>query len=79
MKIGHDNNLCWSQINIILDNIDKFMEGNRVDRAVRHDPLIIFQFEDSIIEIKDLSICEVVAVWPLDEVIPDLDDVVAEV
>ena len=79
MKIGHDYNLCRSHIYIVLNYVDKFVEGYGVDWAVSHDPFILFQLKDSFIEVKDFGSLEIVAVWPFDQVIPNLDHVVAEV
>lgn len=79
MEIWQYDDLGRFHIDVVLDNVDKFVERYGVDWTVRHNPLILLQLKDPIIKVEDLFRLEIVAIWPLDQVISDLDDVVAEV
>lgn len=79
MEIWQYDYLSRLHFDVVLDNVNKFVERYGVDWTVRHNPLILPQLKDSIIKVEDFFRLEIVAVWPLDQVISNFDDVVAEV
>lgn len=79
MEIWQYDYLSRLHFDVVLDNVNKFVERYGVDWTVRHNPLILLQLKDSIIKVEDFFRLEIVAVWPLDQVISNFDDVVAEV
>ena len=79
MEIWQYDYLSRLHFDVVLDNVNKFVERYGVDWTVRHNPLILLQFKDPIIKVEDFFRLEIVTIWPFDQVIPNLDDVVAEV